>query len=132
MNNEVLLKYLDNAAMEASVDDDEHIYITSGLDFPIWVILDEEYNRIFFQTYTSMKEISKSDAYEFVNIASSSVMMPNFYVTSEDDTTHYLYANYALFYNEELTPKSFINAARRFSEAFKFAATLDENDFYLP
>lgn len=131
MNIDQLVEYFSNAAMDPSIDEDGHIYISEGLDFPLWVILDADNRRIILQTYAAMREIDAVDAHEFVNTASSSILMPNFYVISENQTTHYLYANYTLYYDDVVSSKSLIGAVRKFSEAYKYAATLDEDDYYL-
>jgi hypothetical protein len=39
------------AYFKASIDGDGDLYLTDGLDFPIWVTLDEEHKLIWFFTY---------------------------------------------------------------------------------
>ena len=131
MENDILIEFLENAALTCSVDEDGHIYVSEGLEFPVWVISDLENNMIIFSTFAKLNEISKSDAHEFCNLVSKEILTPNFYVVSDDDETHHLYANYVIFHDGDLSPRNLIRAVTRFSAGFKLCASYDEDDYYL-
>ena len=132
MENDVLINFLENAALTCSVDEDGHIYVSEGLEFPVWVINDLENNMIVFSTFAKFNAISKNEANEFCNHVSSEILTPNFYVVSDDDTTHHLYANYVVYHDRDISPRNLIRAVTRFSAGFKLAGSYDEDDYFLP
>ena len=56
VSTEALLQLFRRAFLKAKIDDDGDVYITDGLDFPIWVAVDVEQRLIRFFTFMQREE----------------------------------------------------------------------------
>jgi hypothetical protein len=72
------------AFFRAKLDEDGELYVTGGVEFPIWVEVDD--NRKFIRLFTFVsRDLSKDQAYtaEDANGLSGSVVLAAFFVDSE-------------------------------------------------
>jgi hypothetical protein len=56
VSTEALLQLFRRAFLKAKIDDDGDLYVTDGLDFPIWVAVDTEQQLIRFFTFMQREE----------------------------------------------------------------------------
>ena len=131
LNIDVLSKIFSDAAMEFTKDDDDELYIKGDdVEFPFWVSYSADNEVIKIFTYASMKEgVSRVDALEFVNNANGAIILPSFAI-KESDSRFYMYGYYYMPTKFGIDKRALITNSRRFSSAFRFAATLDENDIF--
>lgn len=81
---ETLQALLDRAFFRAKLDEDGELYVTGGVEFPIWVGVDDERKLIRLFTFAS-RELDKDLAYTEAdaNGLSGSVVLAAFYVDPE-------------------------------------------------
>src|SRR5215213_1657886 len=76
---EALLQLFRRAFLKAKIDDDGDVYITDGLDFPIWVAVDVEQRLIRFFTFMQRDE-GRPFTEAAANHANATVVLPTFHV----------------------------------------------------
>lgn len=126
-----LIEFLENAAIGNEVDEDDDLYLTDGIDFPIWINCNHEEEFLFMYSMIPMNNIPFEQAIAFANDCNTNLVMPAFYIMKDEDGDLSLRASYYLFYNGAPTPRSVIYAVKRFSGAVKASAELDDNDYFL-
>jgi hypothetical protein len=120
-----LLVLFRRAFLTAHVDDDGDIYITEGLDFPIWVSLDTERRLIRYFTFMRRDAAQPEFTTAEANHVNATIVMPTFYVRA--DHRDRLCSHYVLPYVDRLIDTHVIMAARRFAGASAYGAQkLDE------
>ena len=107
------------AFLRAEIDSDGDIHVTEGLEFPIWLSIDEEQRLIRLFTFVSWDV----DAYplvteDSVNHLNATIILPAFYVRKGESGK--LYAHYFMSYSDGIIDSHIINLARRFSGASIF------------
>ena len=125
VTTDALLALFRRAFLTAHVDDDGDIYITEGLDFPIWVSLDTEQRLIRFFTFMRRDDAQRPFTIADANHVNATVVLPTFYVRA--DHKDRLCSHYVLPYVDRLIDTHVITAARRFAGASAYGAQkLDE------
>jgi len=124
VSTEALLQLLRRAFLKAKIDDDGDVYITDGLDFPIWVSVDIDQRLIRFFTFMRRDEGSPFTAAE-ANHANATVVLPTFHVRC--DHKDRLASHYFMTFADGVIDMHVITAARRFAGASAYGAQkLDE------
>ena len=125
VTTDALLALLRRASLTAHVDDDGDIYITDGLDFPIWVSVDTEQRLIRFFTFMRRSEHQPPVTATDANHVNATVVLPTFYVRA--DHKDRLCSHFVLPYVDGVIESHVIAAARRFAGASAYGAQkLDE------
>ena len=129
---ETLQALLHRAFFRAKLDEDGELYVTGGVEFPIWVGVDDERKLIRLFTFAS-RELDKDPAYTEAdaNGLSGSVVLAAFYVDPERPER--LNAHHFLSFEDGLIDAQFITLVRRFSVAVLYGARqLDEAEDRTP
>src|SRR5690349_7352484 len=87
------------AFFKTKVDDEGDLYITAGLEFPIWVRVDEERKLITLFTYVC-RDLNEHPLFTeaFANHLNTTVTLPSFYVVASEPDR--LYATYHASYED--------------------------------
>ena len=110
---------LQQAFYKTHIDEDGDVYVMDGLDFPIWVSVDEGRKLIRFFTFARRDaEDGPPFTEASANYLNANVTLPSFYV--EASRAERLCANYFLSYEDGLIDSQFIGLMRRFSGAFLY------------
>jgi len=121
---EALLQLFRRAFLKAKIDEDGDVYITDGLDFPIWVSVDSDQRLIRFFTFMQGHEGRPFTA-AAANHANATVVLPTFHVRC--DRKDRLCSHYFMTFADGVIDTHVITAARRFSAASAYGAQkLDE------
>ena len=51
-----LCSILESAVMDNEIDDDGDIYVSDGLEYPVWIELDQDRKLLCFYTYVALDE----------------------------------------------------------------------------
>jgi hypothetical protein len=118
---EWLQRLFQRAFFTTEIDSDGDLYITEGLEFPIWATLLEEQKLIRFFTFLrhSSKEhgpITKTG----VNYLNATVLLASFHVRKNE--TDKLHSAYVLSYAHCVVDAHVVGAARRFAGASLYGA----------
>src|SRR5829696_7778419 len=114
VTTDALLALFRRAFLTAHVDEDGDIYITDGLDFPIWVSVDTDQRLIRFFTFMRRDEDRPFTA-AAANHVNATVVMPTFCVRR--DYKDRLCSHYVMTFAEGVIDSHLITAARRFAGA---------------
>ena len=124
VSTEALLQLFRRAFLKAKIDDDGDLYVTDGLDFPIWVAVDTEQQLIRFFTFMQREEARPFTAAE-ANHANATVVLPTFHVRC--DHKDRLSSHYVMTFADGIIDTHVITTARRFAGASAYGAQkLDE------
>jgi len=130
VSTETIKRLFEQAFFKTKLDKDGDLYITDGLDFPIWVIVDEEQKLIRFTTWARRDADSKeSRPYSETdsNFLNQRIILPSFHVDQADNPR--LFASYFISYDEGVIDSHIVNLARRFAGAFAYGGnTLDQQN----
>ncbi len=126
ITTERLSEVLGSAYMENVIDDDDHIYVTGGVDFPMWIALQKASSIIRIFTYVPFRDEDVSDdlAFALVN------RMNRHYIPNQVyRVDNALYSAYSIFPVDGISERAFVEAVRRCSSAFTAAVRdCDEDD----
>ena len=124
VSTEALLQLFHRAFLTAHIDDDGDVYITDGLDFPIWVSVDTDQRLIRFFTFME-RDKGRPFTEAAANHANARVVLPTFHVRC--DHKDRLCSHYVMTFADGVIDAHVITAARRFAGASAFGARkLDE------
>ena len=124
VSTEALLQLFRRAFLKAKIDDDGDVYITDGLDFPIWVAVDSDQRLIRFFTFMQREE-GRPFTEAAANHANATVVLPTFHVRC--DRKDRLSSHYVMTFADGVIDTHVITAARRFAGASAYGAQqLDE------
>ena len=119
-----LLQLFHRAFLTAHIDDDGDLYITDGLDFPIWVSVDTDQRLMRFFTFMQREE-GRPFTEAAANHVNATVALPTFHVRC--DQKDRLCSHYVMTFADGVIDAHVITAARRFAGASAFGARkLDE------
>ncbi|MEZ5563536.1 MAG: YbjN domain-containing protein [Gammaproteobacteria bacterium] len=125
---EMIKDIFDGAAIDSEFDDDGDLYVTGGVDFPFWATLVPDHNLVQFKTHVRVKkEASDEDVLSLVNRANSRIMLPQFFMVS-DEEGRVIQGVYYLAYEYGIDSRLVIKIARRFPSAFKACGEIDEDN----
>jgi hypothetical protein len=119
VSTEALLQLFRRAFLKAKIDDDGDVYITDGLDFPIWVSVDTDQRLIRFSTFMQRDE-SRPFTAAAANHANATVVLPTFHVRC--DHKDRLCSHYFMTFADGVIDTHVITAARRFAGASAYGA----------
>jgi len=130
VTTEALLALLSRAFLNAHVDADGDVYITDGLDFPIWLAIDQEQRLLRFFTFISRDPNEQTPFTDVgANHLNATVVVPTFCVPA--DRKDRLCSHYVLPFTDGVIDTHVIAAARRFAGASAYGAQrLDEVVFH--
>src|SRR5829696_7910360 len=124
VSTEALLQLFRRAFLKAKIDDDRDVYITDGLDFPIWVSVDTDQLLIRFFTFMQRDE-GRLFTEAGANHANGTVVLPTFHVRC--DHKDRLSSHYVMTFADGVIDTHVVTAARRFAGASAYGARqLDE------
>src|SRR5215210_3412079 len=118
------------AFFKTKIDDEGDLYITAGLEFPIWVRVDAERKLITFFTYIQ-RDLNEHPPFTeaLANHLNATVTLPSFYVVASDPDR--LYATYHASYEDGIIERHVVGMARYFAGACVYGArttmTMDEH-----
>ncbi len=116
-----LLKLFERAFFTAAADGDGDIYITEGLEFPIWIRVLEEERLIRFFTFLQHDPEEHNPITErSANHLNATILLTTFYVNQHEPGR--LYADYVLPYTHGVVNAQIVAAARRFAGASLYGA----------
>jgi hypothetical protein len=109
------------AFFKARIDEDGDVYVTDGLDIPVWATVDHHRKVIRLFTFAS-RDTEEYPPYtpEAANHLNQSVVLPTFYVERRESDR--LYAHYFLSYEDGLIDSQFIALTRCFAGAVVYGA----------
>jgi hypothetical protein len=115
LTSERLSAVLGSAYMENVIDDDDHIYVTGGVEFPMWIALQKASSIIRIFTYVTFRDEDVSDDLAFALVNRMNMdYIPN-QVYRVDNA---LYSAYSIFPIDGISERAFVEAVRRCSSAF--------------
>src|SRR4051812_47083476 len=117
------------AFFKTKIDEDGDLYVTGGLEVPIWIRVDQERKLIAFLTYVC-RDV---DAYPpftagLANHLNATVTLPSFYVVASEPER--LYATCHASYEDGILESHVVRMARYFAGACVYGArttTMDEH-----
>ncbi len=103
------------------IDADGDIYVTEGLDMPIWISVDDQQKLIRLFTFTWRDlETNPPFSERSTNFLNRTVALPTFYVDpSQPDR---LYSHHFLSFRDGLIDSQFVGLVRRFASASVYGA----------
>ena len=119
------------AFFKTKIDEDGDLYVTGGLEVPIWVRVDAERKLITFFTYVCRDVDAHPPFTEaLANHLNTTVTLPSFYVVASEPDR--LYATYHASYEDGIIESHVVGMARFFAEACAYGArttmkTMDEH-----
>ena len=112
-----LASILASAVIENDIDEDGHIYVTDGLDFPVWSEVDDDRKFLcFFTNYNlddEMTDLPTADVLAALNDLNGSIIVSQF-----NWKRGKLWGHYWMTFDTRLDPRHFIKMLRSFSSAF--------------
>ncbi len=121
VSTDTLKALFERAFFKAAIDDDGGVYLSNGLEFPIWVRVDEDRKLIDFLTFLAREpETDAPFSDQVVNGLNASVVLPTFYVRHSEP--HKLYARYHASFEDGVIESQVVWLARRFAGACLYGA----------
>ena len=120
------------AFFKTKIDEDGDLYVTGGLEVPIWVRVDAERKLITFFTYVC-RDLNEHPPFTeaLANHLNTTVTLPSFYVVASEPDR--LYATYHASYEDGIIESHVVGIARYFAGACVYGArttTMDEHILY--
>lgn len=123
---EMIKSIFDAAAIDSEFDGDGDLYVTRGVDFPFWVALVADHNLVQFKTHVRVKKgAADEDVLSLVNSANSRIMLPQFFMVSDEDN-RVVQGVYYLAYEYGIDSRLIVKIARLFAIAFMACGDVDE------
>ena len=115
------------AFFKTKIDDEGDIYITAGLEFPIWVRVDAERKLITFFTFMH-RDLNEHPPFTeaLANHLNTTVTLPSFYVVASEPDR--LYATYHASYEDGILESHVVGMARFFAGACVYGARTTMTD----
>ena len=105
---------LDSAFIDHQLEDDDDIYVTDVVTYPVWINLDRQSKLLMLVTYFEPEAGPISNWLEKVNELNAKIVLPQFCYREGG-----LWGCYWLSYDGGLNVRHFIKLLRRFAEAFR-------------
>jgi hypothetical protein len=113
---ERLRSLLETAVIDLEPDDEGDLYLTGGIDFPIWIRLDHERKTLELFTYIRKVAADAADVALRLSDLNGRLPLGQFYLA--DDA---IYSRHAVSFDGGLLPRQFVKIVRRFSGSFREA-----------
>lgn len=104
---------LDQAFMDSRFDDAGDLYVSEGIPFPVWVLIDRPRKLILFHTYVSTQPVDAASGATIANELNKDLVLVQFHVQEAT-----LNGNAWLSYEGGFSKKAFIRTLQHFSSAF--------------
>ena len=104
---------LDAAFIDHEIDDDGHIYVSDGVEFPLWIEVLDKRELLSFFTYWSVGDQAEADWLSRVNELNSTIMLPQFSYCRNS-----IWGACWMTYAGGLNARQFVKMLRNFSGAF--------------
>ena len=118
-----LQSLIEVAAIDVQVDEDEDLYATDDLEFPVWITMMNDKKLVMFYTFCEPRNLDCKDWYKEMNELNQEIIAAQFH-WAEDA----IWGHYFISYDGGLNARQFIKMLRRFSGAFRAGiASLGEN-----
>ena len=121
---ETLNKVLKEAHFTLETDSDGDLYISEGLEFPVWLNIDEDHNVLKVLTVASLIE----DADEFLSLQLANRINTNFFPNTVSVQNGKLYSFYYVFLEDKIAEQNLIKILRHCSSAFVNAVREEDTD----
>ncbi len=108
-----LSSVLDAAFIDHEIDDDGHMYVNDGVEFPLWIEVLDKRELLSFFTHWSVRDQPEADWLSRVNELNSSIMLPQFSYCRNS-----IWGAYWMTYAGGLNVRQFVKMLRNFSGAF--------------
>ncbi|MER2266800.1 YbjN domain-containing protein [Methylobacterium oxalidis] len=118
---EISLEFLDalfaRAFFKTSIDSDGDLYVSEGLDFPIWLSVSPNQKVIRYSTYVT-RDAESSTAFTHIeaNTLNREILLARFY--AHEERPDVVSADYYMTFKDGAIDSQIIAVARRFSGAF--------------
>ncbi len=110
-----LKQILDAAFIDSEIDGEGELFINQGLDFPVWVALENDRKSLNIYTCVGIRK-SDDDAANVVNRLNQGLILAQFHVKDRA-----LWANYWMSVDTGLLSRQFVLTLRRFASIFQQA-----------
>ena len=117
-----LSSVLDAAVIDHEIDDDGHIYVTDGIEFPLWIELLENRKLVNLFTYWSVDDERDANWVARVNDMNSKIMLPQFSYCRGS-----VWGGYWMTFEGGLNVRQFVKMLRFFSGAFAAGVAEEES-----
>ena len=114
---------LEAAFIDHTIDDDGDIYVTDGVDFPLWVQIETDRKLLDLFTCYSVDDQQAADWVNRVNDMNCKIIVPQFCYRGDA-----VWANYWMTYDGGLSVRQFVKMLRAFSGAFQAGLLLHERE----
>ena len=118
-----LSSVLDAAVIDHEIDDDGHIYVTDGIEFPLWIELLENRKLVNLFTYWSVDDERDANWVARVNDMNSKIMLPQFSYCRGS-----VWGGYWMTFEGGLNVRQFVKMLRFFSGAFAAGVAKHEEE----
>jgi hypothetical protein len=113
---ERLRSLLETAVIDLEPDDEGDLYLSGGLDFPIWVRLDHDRKTI--ELFTYIRKVAADTATVALRL---NQMNSNFALGQFHHLDDAIYSRHSVSFDGGLLPRQFVKTVRRFSGSFREA-----------
>jgi hypothetical protein len=113
---ERLRSILETAVIDLEPDGEGDLYLTGGLDFPIWIRLDHD--RKTFELFTFIRKVAADAATVAVRL---NELNSNFALGQFHHLDDAIYSRHSVSFEGGLLPRQFVKTVRRFSGSFREA-----------
>jgi len=114
---------LEAAFIDHCIDDDGDIYITDGVDFPLWVQIETDRKLLKLFTYYSVDDKQAADWLSRVNDMNWEIVVSQFSYCRDA-----IWGHYWMTYGGDLSVRQFVKMLRDFSSAFRAGILMLESE----
>ena len=114
---------LEAAFIDHTIDDDGDIYVTDGVDFPLWVQIDTDRKFLELLTWCSVDDQQATDWVNRVNDMNREKIVSQFSYGRDA-----IWGHYWMTYGGGLNVRQFVKMLRAFSSAFQAGLLLHESE----
>ena len=130
---QVIDQFVKDSGYTTEFDGDNSIYVSgSQLDFPCWIDLLSDLYAIKIVTFIDFKkDVTETEALNFVNNASMNIAFPSFYIANDNPGEALrMYSSYFIDVENGLESGYLMKSMVRFIGAFGASLTLDDEDHF--
>ena len=119
INKEKLIEILTNAALDVTDQDEPNEVYVKGLDFPLWIFLDEENQSIMLRSFMQCIENAPLEELPILSEkCNSEYRLVTFTSTAYDDGRGFINGTYYMYYNFGLIAHQLVYTIKKFSSIF--------------
>jgi hypothetical protein len=113
---ERLRSLLETAVIDVELDDESDLYLTGGIDFPMWVGVDSD--RKLLELFTFIRKVAADAATVALRLND---LNSNFALGQLHHLDDAIYSRHVVSFDGGLLPRQFVKTVRRFSGSFREA-----------